>query len=72
MTECLEFSQYIVLRKYGAANSSAVATHEGLFICALSPLVLRLISDFTKEEIGAWKVKWLSQGQVASKYLSQD
>lgn len=54
-------------RKCGAANSGAVATHEGLFICALSPLILRLFKHFTKEENGAWKVKWLSQGHMTGK-----
>ena len=48
-------------------NSSAVATHQGLFICALSPLILRLFNHFMKEENGAWKVKWLSQGHMTGK-----
>lgn len=50
-----------------SVNSGAVATHEGLFICALSPLILRLFKHYTKEENGAWKVKWLSQDHMTGK-----
>lgn len=43
-----------------SVNSGAVATHEGLLICALSPLILRLFKYSTKEENGA-ESKWLSR-----------
>ena len=60
MTECLEFSQYVVLRKYGAANSSAVAAHEGLLRCALSPLILRL-SILQRKKLGLGKLNGFSR-----------